>query len=82
MVNELYFQLRNAGYEVSKQAIRGAYPGRRGAQLLWGVWLRRHKAIHWAADKLTKRGVVFTTRPSFSTPEQVPPPRYLADPPH
>lgn len=72
MVADLCRQLVAAGYGVTMQAISKAYPAKRGSRLLWGVWQRHRRAIHWAADKLIQKGVVFTKRPELM-PEAPPP---------
>lgn len=86
MVQQLHQALTAAGYGVSKDVISQAYPGKRGAQLLWGVWQHHQAAIHWAAAKLAKKGVIFTKRPPLPPPDPVPlhscllrPPRWGAD---
>ena len=72
MVDDLHRELSAAGYEGSKKVIAQAYPGKRNAALLWGVWKRRRTAIHWVAAKLSERGVVFTKRPPLPPPDPQP----------
>ena len=86
MINDLHRELLAAGYEVSKEALLWAYPEKLDSGLLWAVWKRRRTAIHWAAAKLVKRGVVFTKRPPLPPPDPLPlhdcffrPPRWGAD---
>lgn len=69
MVRDLREVLIKAGYKVTQKMISRAYPGRSGAQKLWGVWRRRELAPHWAADKLRNAGVKFKAEPKL---EQAP----------
>jgi len=72
MVIDITKSLQAAGFGVTQKAINDAYPGKRGSQLLFGVWRRAEVAPHWAAQKLERHGVAFSHKPPLEPPQPDP----------
>jgi hypothetical protein len=71
MVDYLQSALLRAGYSVTKAQINQAYSHRAGSRQLYRLWYQPHLAIHWVAQVLEKRGVVFHAKPKRE-PESMP----------